>query len=58
MAQPTWWLVILVVGIVVTLLSVFADALGVGRTPGFGWKQSLGVIIGVVLIGLGLWRRR
>jgi uncharacterized membrane protein len=58
MTQRTWWLVILVVGIVVTLLSVFADALGVGRTPGFGWKQSLGVLIGVVLIGLGLWRRR
>lgn len=50
--------ILLVVGILLVLVSLFADALGVGGQPGFGWKQTVGLVIGVALVALGLWRRR
>jgi hypothetical protein len=51
------WLV-LVVGIVLALVSVFADQIGLGRTPNFGWKQTVGLIIGLVLVVVAWWRMR
>lgn len=52
------WLILL--GILVALLSLFADTLGIGTSPRnyFGWKQVLGLVVGLVLIGYGLRRRR
>jgi uncharacterized membrane protein len=52
------WLILL--GILVALVSLFADALGIGTEPRnyFGWKQIVGLIVGLALIGYGLWRRR
>ncbi len=35
-----------------------ADQLGLGRYPGFGWLQGLGVVIGVVVLLAGLYLRR
>ena len=49
---------IVAIGVLLALLSIFADALGIGGQPGFGWKQTLGLVIGVVLAAYGLWRRR
>jgi uncharacterized RDD family membrane protein YckC len=47
---------ILVVGIILTLVSIFADPLALGIPhSGFGWKQMLGTLIGLTLSGLGLW---
>ncbi len=40
---------LLFVGVIVVLLSALADILGIGRAPGFGWKQSFGVVVGLVL---------
>ena len=51
-------LVILVVGVLLALVSLFADVLGVGGEPGFGWKQAAGLVAGLVLIAIGLWRWR
>jgi uncharacterized membrane protein len=53
-----WSWLMLVVGIVLAIISIFADRIGLGVTPGFGWKQTLGLLIGVALIVLGLWRMR
>jgi uncharacterized membrane protein len=47
----------LVVGVVLAIISIFADRIGLGASPGFGWKQTLGLLVGVALIVLGLWRR-
>ena len=58
MTQRQSALLILVVGVLLALVSIFADALGVGGQPGFGWKQTGGLVVGVALVGLGLWRRR
>jgi hypothetical protein len=49
---------VLVAGIIVVLLSALADSLGPGRSPGFGWKRALGVIIGLLVMLVGYrWRR-
>lgn len=58
MTQRQSALLILVVGVLLVLISLFADALGVGGQPGFGWKQTGGLVIGVALVAFGLWRRR
>jgi hypothetical protein len=53
------WLVI-GLGVVLVLISLFADPLGLGRHPGgFGWKQDLALIIGaaVIMVGVYLLRR-
>jgi hypothetical protein len=58
MAQQGSALIILVVGVLLAIVSLFADALGVGGQPGFGYKQWAGLIIGLALVAFGLWRRR
>lgn len=50
--------VMVAVGVVLALISIFADQIGVGAMPGFGWKQTLGLLVGLAMIGLGLWRMR
>jgi hypothetical protein len=57
MTQRGSALVILVVGVLLALVSLFADALGIGGEPGFGYKQAAGLAVGVMLMALGLWRR-
>lgn len=47
---------ILAFGIVLTLVSVFADPLALGMPgSGFGWKQITGTLVGLGLTSLGLW---
>ena len=58
MVHRDWPLLALVLGLLLALVSLFADPLGVGGTPGFGWKQTLGLVVGVALAALGVWRRR
>jgi len=41
------------IGIIILLMSVFADFLGIGGYPGLGTKQIMGTIAGIVLIGIG-----
>jgi hypothetical protein len=52
--------VVIAVGAILLLASLFADPLGIGQ-PGssFGWKQIVGSIIGALLTAAGLlWSRR
>ena len=51
---------VLGLGILLALVSVFADPLGLGSDPGFGWKQTTGLIVGLIIIVFGGWglRRR
>jgi len=46
------------IGVLLALLSLLADPLGLGRHPGFGWIQGLGVVIGVLVILAGVFLRR
>ena len=46
------------IGAVVLLASLFADPLGIGGYPGIGFKQVIGMIVGVVVGIVGLVLRR
>lgn len=47
------------VGIILLLVSLFADVIGIGGHPGIGTKQAIGAIIGAVIaiIGFILYRK-
>ena len=50
--------ILMILGIIVVLVAALADPLGLGRSPGFGWRQAVVFIIGVLAIWLGFrWRR-
>lgn len=57
MMASTW---VILLGILIVLVSLFADAAGLGTSPRdyFGWKQVLGVVVGLAIAGYGFWRRR
>ena len=45
---------LLLAGVAATVGSLFADQLGlIGRGEGLGWKQLIGVIVGLVLVLVG-----
>lgn len=49
---------VIALGALVILVSAFADTLGLGREARFGWKQVIGVAVGLALVGIGIaWRR-
>ena len=59
MGQKRWApLIIIGLGVVLGLVSVLADTIGLGRTPGFGLKQTGGLLAGVALVIIGLWWKR
>lgn len=58
MQTPAFAKTLMIVGILMVLISGFADPLGLGRSPGFGWIQGLGVIVGALVIVAGLYLRR
>ena len=51
-------IVLLIVGVVIALVCALADSIGLGGYPGFGWKQIVGVIVGVVIAVWGLVQMR
>ena len=60
MSNPVFSWIVIVVGALLVLISLFADQMGLGRSPGFGWRQFLGVVVGalVILAGGYLWWRQ
>jgi hypothetical protein len=46
---------LIVVGVVLALASLLVDVVGVG-TEGFGVGQIIGLILGIILAGVGLYR--
>lgn len=40
------------------LVSLAADAIGLGPSPGLGWKQILGAVVGVAVAAIGIYRMR
>ncbi len=58
MSQKTLGIILVVLGIVLLVVAVFADSLGVGARHGFGWKQIVGSIAGVVVAVVGAWLTR
>ena len=46
--------IVLAVGILIVLLSLFADSIGIGGDPDFGPGQIIGLIVGPVISFVGL----
>jgi hypothetical protein len=46
---------LIVVGVVLVLASLLVDVIGVG-TEGFGVGQVVGLILGIILAGVGVYR--
>jgi hypothetical protein len=51
--KRTIGIVLLIVGIVVLIVSVAADAIGLGGSPGFGFRQIVGVAVGAIAAIVG-----
>ncbi len=49
---------LLVAGVLLFLISLTADATGIGEGTGVGWKQITGAVIGVVIAAIGMIRLR
>ena len=55
MSKRTLGIVLIVLGVLLVILSLSADALGIGNGAGIGWKQILGAVIGVLVAAGGAW---
>ena len=58
MSSPLLGRVVIGIGLLLLLLALFADSLGLGRTPGVGWKQTLGAVVGVLVVVAGAYLLR
>ena len=50
--------ILLIVGVLLLLVSLLADVVGLGPSPGFGLRQIVGSIAGLALAGVGFWLMR
>ena len=57
MDRPQLGRVVIGVGLLL-LIALFADSLGLGRSPGVGWKQTLGAVVGVLVVVVGAYLLR
>jgi len=55
MSKKAIGFVLLVVGLVIMAVSLFADVLGVSGNLTLGWKQLLGTAIGIIVALVGVW---
>lgn len=55
MSKRTIGIVLIVVGVVAVIVSLGADAMGIGNGQGMGWKQALGAVVGVIIVAVGAW---
>ena len=57
MSKRTISKVFFIFGIALQILSLAADVIGIGEGNMFGWKQFIGVEMGLVAIVIGYWLR-
>jgi len=58
MQNPALAWIVVGVGVLLVLIATLANALGIAPHPGFGWKKTLGVVVGALLIVAGLYLSR
>ena len=55
MSRRTIGYLAIVLGVLVLVISLAADALGIGGAPGIGWKQLTGAVVGLIVMICGAW---
>ena len=55
MSNRTIGLVFIMIGALMSVFSLVADAIGFGSLSGVGWKQLTGSDIGIFIAIVGLW---
>jgi len=50
--------ILLVVGVLLFLICLAADAVGIGEGTGIGWKQITGAVVGVIVAAVGIVQMR
>jgi hypothetical protein len=48
--------VLLVLGTALGILSLTADLVGLGGYQGFGWRQALGTVVALIVVGVAATR--
>ena len=58
--NKTIGIALLVVGVVIIIGSFAADSIGIGSAPGFGYKQIIAAVVGVIaaVVGLVIYARK
>ena len=56
--KKTIGIALIVIGVIVLIVSLAADAIGLGGAPGFGYKQIIGVLAGVIVAVIGYFYSR
>ncbi len=46
---------LLVLGAALLIVSLLADAIGIGANPGFGYRQIIGAVLGVIAVIRGIF---
>ncbi len=54
MSSKTLGYILVAAGIILLIIGIFADPLGLGGAPGFGWKQILATLAGVIAVIAGV----
>lgn len=54
MSRRSFGFAIAAIGIVVLAVSALADQIGIGESDEFGWKQIVGVVVGVAIVVFGI----
>lgn len=59
MEKKTLSFVVIGLGIIIFLVSLLADLIGIGGSPDLGYKQIIGIVVGVIIgiIGFVLHRK-
>ena len=55
MSRKTLGLILVVLGVLVIVVGAFADTLGIGEGGAFGWKQTVALIVGIIVAVAGGW---
>jgi hypothetical protein len=58
MGHERWGWALVAVGAVVVTLSALADPIGLGDGDGIGWKQSIGMLVGLGALAVGVMYAR
>ncbi len=53
--NKTAHILVLVIGTGLLAASLLADVIGIGDDPGFGNQQTIGTIVGVAIMAVGLF---